>query len=67
MHTIKLKVQDSVYDHVMFLLNNISQKEIEIISDDSLENIADTKSRIKELFIHKNIDLFESISDPLVW
>ena len=67
MHTIKLKVQDDIYDHVMFLLNNISQKEIEIISDDSDKSMIDTKAKIKTLFVHKKIDLFESIKDPVAW
>ena len=33
MHTIKLNVQDSIYEHIMFLLNGISSKSLEIIED----------------------------------
>jgi len=33
MHTIKLNVQDSIYSHIMFLLNNLNTKDLEIIED----------------------------------
>ena len=33
MHTIKLQIQDSIYDHVMFLLKNLNTKELKIIED----------------------------------
>ena len=36
MHTIKLKVQDSIYSHIMYLLKSLNQKEIEIIEDKQL-------------------------------
>lgn len=33
MHTIKLNVQDSIYSHIMFLLNNLNTTELEIVED----------------------------------
>lgn len=33
MHTIKLNVQDNIYDHLMFLLNNLDTKECKIVED----------------------------------
>ena len=33
MHTIKLQVQDSIYDHIIFLLKNLNTKELKIIED----------------------------------
>jgi len=33
MHTIKLNVQDSIYEHIMFLLNSLNSKGLEIIED----------------------------------
>ncbi len=33
MHTIKLEVQDSIYDHIMFLLKNLNTKELRIIEE----------------------------------
>jgi len=33
MHSLKLNVQDSIYDHIMFLLNNLNTKDLEIVED----------------------------------
>jgi len=32
-HTIKLQVEDSVYDHIMFFLKNLNKRELQIIED----------------------------------
>jgi len=33
MHTIKLQIQDSIYEHIMFFLKNLNTKELKIIED----------------------------------
>ncbi|PRM94140.1 hypothetical protein [Aliarcobacter cryaerophilus] len=43
MHTIKLKVHDDIYNHIIFLLNSLDKKKIEIVED-------------KPLIINKNKD-----------
>ena len=67
MHTIKLKVQDSVYSHIMYLLKSLNQKEIEIIEDKALNQEQNTKQAIKDLFEKKNVRLFNAIKDPVKW
>ena len=37
MHSIKLNVQDSIYSHIMFFLNNLNTKELEIVEDKNIE------------------------------
>lgn len=37
MHSIKLEISDSVFDKVMFFLNNISKRDLVIKEIDSLE------------------------------
>ncbi|MDA3937884.1 MAG: hypothetical protein PF693_01065 [Spirochaetia bacterium] len=32
MHTVILKIQDNSYDHIMYLLNNLNNKDIEIVN-----------------------------------
>jgi len=32
MHTVILKIQDTSYDHIMYLLNNLNHKDIEIVN-----------------------------------
>ena len=36
MHTVKLKIEDDIYGHIMFLLKNLNSTGIEIISDKSI-------------------------------
>ncbi|HRM34856.1 MAG TPA: hypothetical protein PLX81_00705 [Aliarcobacter cryaerophilus] len=36
MHTIKLKVHDDIYNHIMFLLNSLDKKKIEIVEEKPL-------------------------------
>lgn len=36
MHTIKLKVGDGIYNHLMFFLKNLKTNELEIIEDKKL-------------------------------
>ena len=52
MHTIKLQIQDSIYDHIMFLLKNLNTKELKIIED----NVSKKKGlRIMIDFSHKSV------------
>ena len=60
MHTIKLNVQDSIYSHIMFLLNSLNQKELEIIED----KVVKTESLD---FSEYKVDAFRDIKDPVKW
>ena len=33
MHTIKLQIHDTIYDHIMFLLKNLNTKGVKVIED----------------------------------
>jgi hypothetical protein len=33
MHSIKLNVEDNIYNHVMFLLNSLNNKDLQIVED----------------------------------
>ncbi len=33
MHTIKLQIHDTIYDHIMFLLKNLNAQGVKIIED----------------------------------
>lgn len=67
MHTIKLKVQDSIYSHIMFLLKSLNPQELEIIEDEKVDTKQSMKTSIKNLFDNKNFKAFETIDDPLKW
>jgi hypothetical protein len=36
MHTIKIKVHDDIYNHIIFLLNSLDKKKIEIVEEKPL-------------------------------
>ncbi len=55
MHTIKLKVGDGIYNHLMFFLKNRKTNELEIIEDKKINN---TKaSEISDISILSNTSL----------
>lgn len=33
MHTVQLKIQDSIYGHIMFLLNSLDGDKLKIVED----------------------------------
>ena len=43
MHTIKLKVGDGIYNHLMFFLKNLKTNELEIIEDKKINNTKDSE------------------------
>jgi len=62
MHTIKLKVEDSVYEHIMFLLNGLKSKGVVIETDEIKEN----DNNIIDFSKYK-IDSLTKIQDPVKW
>ncbi len=44
MHTVKLKIQDSAFDKVIYFLNNLPSNEVEIIEE---KTIADDWSHLE--------------------
>ncbi len=55
MHTIKLNVQDSIYSHIMFLLQNLNTKELEIVEDKVVQKVDNDK--IDLVFDKINLDM----------
>jgi len=45
MHTIKLKINDTVYDKLIWLLNKFTKEEVEIIIEES--NFSETKKYLE--------------------
>lgn len=38
MHTLKLKIQDSVFDKIMYFLQNLPKNEVEVIEEKVMSN-----------------------------
>ncbi len=54
MHTLQLKVQNSIYEHLMFLLKSINSKELEIVEDKIIKT--SSKDNFDSLFDAISID-----------
>jgi hypothetical protein len=58
MHTIQLKVEDTIYEHILFLLDSLKQKGVTIekdIQEDSID------------LSQYHIESFKDIKDPVKW
>ena len=71
MHTIKLQVQDSIYSHIMFFLNNLKTKELQIIEDERVD-IAQQFNETQETKAFSNhtanaIEEWKELSEDDIW
>jgi len=73
MHSIKLNVQDSIYSHIMFFLNNLNTKELEIVEDKNIDCISKIelheKSEINAFSNHSAnlVDEWKDDDEDVVW
>ena len=67
MHTIKLKVQDGIYEHIMFFLRNLNNKQLEIIEDTSTKKVDEDDIRVFSDHTANLIDDWKSEQEDDVW
>ena len=66
MHTIKLKVGDGIYNHLMFFLKNLKTYELEIIEDKKINNTKDSEiSDISKLSNKSFENIWENKEDEV--
>lgn len=67
MHTIKLKVGDSIYNHLMFFLKNLKTNELEIIEDTKKDFILNQEEikKISELSSKSFENIWENKEDAV--
>lgn len=68
MHTIKLNIQDNVFDKVIYFLQNLPKNEVEIVEEQVV--LSDTFSNDIELFTDHSANLVEEwkdSSEDAVW
>ena len=66
MHSIKLNVQDSIYGHIMFLLNSLNTGDLEIVEDKAIEstgNIKDNENSEINAFSNHSANLIDEWKD----
>ena len=67
MHTIKLQVKDSMYEHFLYLLKNLNPKEISVIEEYPVKNEESVKNALQKLLKEKKVPVFQKIDDPVKW
>ncbi|PRM98819.1 hypothetical protein [Aliarcobacter cryaerophilus] len=66
MHTIKLKVGDGIYNHLMLFLKNLKTNELEIIEDKKINNTKDSEiSDISKLSNKSFENIWENKEDEV--
>ncbi|MDD3025797.1 hypothetical protein [Aliarcobacter sp.] len=66
MHTIKLKVGDGIYNHLMFFLKNLKTNELEIIEDKQINTTKDSEiSDISKLSNKSFENIWENKEDEV--
>ena len=71
MHTIKLNIQDSVFDKVIYFLQNLPKNEVEIVEDKKIENYKQ-KEDVTDIKVFSNssanlIDDWKDSSEDSLW
>ena len=62
MHTVQLKIDNSIYHNVMFILNNLKLKGLEVKEEKT------TNTQINSLDFSKyKVKAFKDINDPVEW
>ncbi|WP_294951176.1 hypothetical protein [Sulfurovum sp.] len=61
MHTIKLKVQDGIYEHIMFFLKNLNSRQLQILEDTVTPKENDDTIKV---FSEHTANLIEDWQDP---
>jgi len=51
MHTIKIEINDNIYDHIMFILKNLNSKELRIVED---KQISKSQERDQDIYAFSN-------------
>lgn len=68
MKSVTLQMDDSIYNHIMFLLKNLKINGLQIVEQKNEKQVVPTqKELLQELFKHKEVNVFKGIEDPVLW
>ena len=70
MHTLRIEVSNSIYEHIIFFLQSLPKNLINISHEikPTLSQKKSIKNDIKELFNkNPNMQLFQEIKEPVEW
>jgi len=67
MHTIKLKVQDGIYEHIMFFLKNLNSEQLQIVEDAKIKKENKDDIRIFSDHTANLIEEWKNEDEDEVW
>ncbi|MEA3383858.1 MAG: hypothetical protein U9Q20_04160 [Campylobacterota bacterium] len=70
MHTVQLKLDDSIYENVMFLLNNLNLKGMRIEEKTNIDSLDSKNINDIDMFSNHSANLVEDwldLSEDDVW
>ena len=63
MHTIKLKINDDIYNHIMFFLKSLDNNKIKILEEKKQKTVSKDDNEDTKLFSNHSANLIEDWQD----
>ncbi len=68
MQRVTLDIQDSVYDHIMYLLQHLEKGRVKIVSKEEIAlKKRSLKDDLKKLITENKAEAFKDLKDPVQW
>ncbi|WP_141046611.1 hypothetical protein [Aliarcobacter cryaerophilus] len=59
MHTVKLKINDDIYNHIMFFLKSLDNDKIKILEEKKQKTVSKNDNEDTKLFSNHSANLIE--------
>ncbi|MGJ0311793.1 hypothetical protein [Aliarcobacter cryaerophilus] len=63
MHTVKLKINDDIYNHIMFFLKSLDNDKIKILEEKKQKTVSKDDNEDTKLFSNHSANLIEDWQD----
>ena len=63
MHTVKLKINDDIYNHIMFFLKSLDNNKIKILEEKKQKTVSKDDNEDTKLFSNHYANLIEDWQD----
>ena len=63
MHTVKLKINDDIYNHITFFLKNLDNNKIKILEEKKQKTVSKDDNEDTKLFSNHSANLIEDWQD----
>ena len=63
MHTVKLKINDDIYNHIMFFLKSLDNNKIKILKEKKQKTVSKNDNEDTKLFSNHSANLIEDWQD----